>query len=99
MLITLVEIAKRYPGAKGADTSHPATWVRWIMRGVIGADGERHKLKATRVGSRWMVNELDVDAFFAELGVKAEVARVAADIGSKRSAAERAAREMELAGA
>jgi len=75
-----------------------ANLARLIARGLIGADGERHKLAARRVGGRWLVTEADTDAFFAELSRKAEAARAAA-ICSQRRLAESAAREKQKAGA
>ena len=54
-LVPLSRIARRYPGARGAAASHPATWTRWILKGALGSDGNRHKLAATRFGSRWLV--------------------------------------------
>ena len=99
-LVPLSKIARRYPGARGAAASHPATWTRWILKGALGSDGNRHKLAATRFGSRWLVTESAVDAFFAALGtlpVERTVA-TAKPLEQSRSA-QAAARELEAAGA
>ncbi|HUQ72642.1 MAG TPA: hypothetical protein VM165_24145 [Planctomycetaceae bacterium] len=40
----------------GDDAPHHATAVRWHARGVIGANGERIKLEATRIGGRLWVD-------------------------------------------
>ena len=100
VLISLAQIARRFPGSKGAENSHPATWIRWILRGCLGADGLRHKLKATRIGSRWLVTEVDVAEFFDRLSALGENARdrVVPPADRARQIAA-ACREMKAAGA
>lgn len=60
-------IARQYPGNRGADRLHPATLTRWILKGIISADGRRVKLDAVRVGHRWLTSEAAVTRFFAAL--------------------------------
>jgi len=100
VLISLAQIARRFPGSKGAENSHPATWIRWILRGCLGAEGLRHKLKATRIGSRWLVTEVDVAEFFDRLSALGENARdrVVPPADRARQIAA-ACREMKAAGA
>lgn len=100
-LIPLASMASRFPGARGADTSHPATWTRWILKGVLGADGRRHKLAATRFGARWMVTESAVQSFFAALSPPTDTLILPEQPKpeDRRRAVELANRECELVGA
>jgi hypothetical protein len=97
-LIPLATMAKNYPGARGAGCSHPATWTRWILKGVIGCDGQRHRLKATRCGSRWLVRQSDVDEFFANLSGKVDLPAIRTPAQRDRDV-ELAIRELEKLGA
>ena len=54
-LLTLADIARRIPGARGARRLHPATITRWILKGTRATDGTVVRLRATRVGHRWLV--------------------------------------------
>ena len=65
---TTSQIAASLPGSRGAPRVHPATVTRWILVGCRARDGSRVKLAATRVGSRWLVSQADLDRFFASLG-------------------------------
>lgn len=56
-LISLSEAASRFPGQRGADRLHPATLTRWILKGAKGVNGQRVKLEALRMGSRWLTSE------------------------------------------
>lgn len=67
-LLPVSEIVARLPGSRGARRVHPATVTRWIVSGCAARDGTRVWLAATRVGSRWLVRESDLEAFFAALG-------------------------------
>jgi hypothetical protein len=67
-LLTISQIVARLPGSRGARRVHPATITRWILTGCPNRNGERVKLVATRAGSRWLVRESDLQAFFAALG-------------------------------
>ncbi|WP_422931449.1 hypothetical protein [Singulisphaera sp. PoT] len=49
---------------------HAASVHRWIRRGVIGPDGERIRLRATRVGGRWYVGAEDWSAFGTALNAE-----------------------------
>jgi len=65
--VYLGELSKRYPGSRGADHLNPATLVRWITTGAKGIDGQRHRLPAVRLGSRWAVRPGDLEAFITAL--------------------------------
>ena len=66
-LLTLADIARRIPGARGARRLHPATITRWILKGAKATDGTVVRLRATRVGHRWLVRAAHLDEFFAAL--------------------------------
>ncbi len=102
-LLTISQIVARLPGSRGARRIHPATITRWILDGCPSRDGHRVKLVATRAGSRWLVRESDLQAFFDALA-----ADPTANLSSSQStrtptardkASERAARELERMGA
>ncbi len=66
-LLTLAAIARSIPGARGARRLHPATITRWILKGTKATDGTVVRLRATRVGHRWLVRAAHLDEFFAAL--------------------------------
>ena len=65
--LTLAQIADSIPGSRGAERLSPATLTRWIIDGCRARDGSRVRLAATRAGTRWLVQQVDLDAFFAAL--------------------------------
>jgi hypothetical protein len=75
-LLTLAEIAKRIPGARGAARLHPATITRWILRGTRATNGTIVRLAATRVGYRWLVSAADLDEFFRALSAPTDATSV-----------------------
>jgi len=78
---------------------------RWILRGCPSLGGERVKLAASRVGSRWLIAPSDLEAFFAALAstrAGADASKPCADRRSSRErqvASARAAKELERRGA
>jgi len=46
---------------------HAASVHRWIRRGVLGPNGDRIRLRASRIGGRWFVEDEDWAAFCASL--------------------------------
>ena len=66
--LTVAQVCGRLPGARGAERVSPATVTRWILTGCPSRRGERVRLRATRVGSRWLIDPDDLDAFFKALG-------------------------------
>ena len=65
--LTLAQIAANIPGARGSKNLNPGTLTRWILQGCTARSGEKIRLAATRAGSRWLVQQADLDAFFAAL--------------------------------
>lgn len=66
-LLTIAEVCARVPGARGARRLHPATVTRWILQGCRSRAGGVVKLTAVRVGCRWMVEEAQLEIFYAAL--------------------------------
>jgi hypothetical protein len=66
-MLTVSQVCRRYPGARGARHVTPSTVTRWILAGCPDRSGTRVRLAATRCGSRWLICPTDLDAFFASL--------------------------------
>jgi hypothetical protein len=98
-LLTISQIVARLPGSRGARRVHPATVTRWILTGCPARDGRRVKLAATRAGSRWLVREADLQAFFAALAADAVPPTPPRTCTFRLKSSERAARELERMGA
>jgi hypothetical protein len=103
--LTVSQICRSIPGSRGKPSLSPSTVTRWILRGCPSLSGERVKLKASRVGSRWMVDPADLEAFFDALGSSRsgeDAPKPGADVRSSRErrlASTRAAKELERRGA
>jgi hypothetical protein len=52
--LPLSRLCREIPGAKGADRLLPSALTPWILRGVKGTTGTVSKLRAIRVGGRWL---------------------------------------------
>ena len=66
--ITVSNLARRFPGTRGAKHLHPATITRWILQGVTGMDGTVIRLRAHRLGGKWLITEADLQEFMPALG-------------------------------
>lgn len=66
-LLTVSQVCRRLPGARGARHVTPSTVTRWILAGCPARTGQRIRLAATRAGSRWLIRPADLDDFFAAL--------------------------------
>jgi len=66
-LLTVSQVCRRLPGARGATHITPSTVTRWILSGCAARNGSRVRLAATRAGSWWLIRQTDLDAFFAAL--------------------------------
>ena len=64
--LTISQVCERYPGKSGSRMNR-ATPARWILLGCPALDGTRVRLKATRCGSRWLIDPGDLAAFFVAL--------------------------------
>ena len=66
-LLTVSQVCRKYPGARGAKNLTPSTVTRWILSGCPARDGTRVRLAATRCGARWLVAPAALSDFFAAL--------------------------------
>lgn len=64
---SLSDVRSRFPGARNNAVLHLATMIRWCTRGIRQPDGSRVRLRAIRVGSRWLTTSEWVDEFIAVL--------------------------------
>lgn len=96
---TIAQIVGQIPGARGAKRLHPATVTRWILAGCSARDGRRVHLKATRCGSRWLVQKSDLDAFFADLASEPTPIPAVRSPAEAHRANEAAGRRLDMKGA
>jgi hypothetical protein len=102
--ITISQVCRRYPGARGAQRIAPSTVTRWIISGCPSRTGERVKLTAIRAGRHWLIRPSDLDTFFATLARSTDSgpAPTIPTQSSERKTSERgvsAGRELENRGA
>lgn len=64
---SLSAVRHRFPGTRTNPSLHLATMIRWCTRGIRQPDGSRVRLRAIRVGSRWLTSDAWVDEFIAVL--------------------------------
>jgi hypothetical protein len=92
--LTLSQVCRRLPGARGAQRVAPSTVTRWIISGCPSRTGKRVKLTATRAGGRWLIRPADLDTFFASLAGNTDSgpAPTIPTLSSEREDCERATR-------
>jgi hypothetical protein len=99
-LLTVSQVCRRLPGARGAEHVRPSTVTRWILAGCPARDGTRVRLAATRAGGRWLIRAADLDMFFDALSGRNPVPEQPARSGRVRQrTCDRAAKELEARGA
>lgn len=98
-LIPLAEAVKRFPGSRGAIHTHPATLVRWILKGVKSVEGRTVRLEAIRCGYRWLTSEAALLRFFEALAATPNPTPPSHTPAERKRAAEAAGRRLEAAGA
>jgi hypothetical protein len=101
--LTVSRVCRRFPGARGARNVTPSTVTRWILSGCPARNGERVKLAATRCGSRWLIRQCDLNAFFEALatdpgGTTANTPPLRSP-AARNKASDRAGRDLERRGA
>ena len=87
---------------RGGRPVHPATLTRWIQQGVRLPDGNRVKLRAVRIGSRWAVKPTWVSDFIEATTaghVPAEVAAAPRSPATRRRASAQASAALDAIGA
>lgn len=65
--LSVREVARRFPGCRGAKHLNEGTVGRWITFGVLGPTGKRVRLHANRIGGRWFTTPTALEAFAAAL--------------------------------
>src|SRR5262245_36694299 len=63
-LLTLHEAAQLVPG-RGRRRVHAATLARWIAKGVIAPDGRRVRLRAVKLGPKYLTSRRWIEEFGA----------------------------------
>jgi hypothetical protein len=99
--IPLVAATALIPPGRNGKRTHLSTLLRWILNGAKGPSGDVVRLKAVRLGGRWMTSREALQRFAERLTPR--VADVASDPTPRTPAArqrssERAARELEQIG-
>lgn len=96
----LRDFRDRLPGHRANGRLHLSTIIRWACSGVRLPDGRRVRLRAIRVGSRWLSCDAWFDEFVAHLTTAhlppAPVAEPVPPAATDR--AEAAARELDRRG-
>src|SRR5262249_19523069 len=93
-LLSISQLCKKLPPGRGGAKCSPSTIWRWIVAGITAADGKTVKLRAVRLGGRFLIPETALAEF-----IKAQNAPgvTVATTGSRKSA-KRAAKELDAIG-
>jgi hypothetical protein len=89
------------PPARRGRRTHLSTILRWVLQGARSPSGERVRLEAVRLGSRWVTSREALQRFAERLTPQAHedaphpAPRTPA---SRRRAADRVGRELERLG-
>lgn len=85
-LLTLHEVAKRYPGRTSAKRLHFSSLIRRILTGTKNSfTGEVVKLEAFRDGGRWLTSEEAVARYHERLNRRAAEPEKPADRKRRRA--------------
>ncbi len=66
-VISLAQAAARLPGTRANQRIHPATILRWIVRGTRTPDGRHVRLEGCRCGYRWVTSTEALDRYTTTL--------------------------------
>lgn len=66
-LVPLGTVAKWIADTRPGGRPNALTLARWIQRGVLGKDGQRHRLEAVRVRGQWKVSRESFQRFLVHL--------------------------------
>ena len=101
-LVSLSKAATRFPGCRGTTHVNVSTVWRWASSGCRAVDGRLVKLRVIKAGSRWFTTDSAIKEFCDSLSrpenPDTEEIELRSPAASRR-ASEKAARELELAGA
>src|SRR5262245_43532573 len=62
-MIGMNDVAEQFPGRGGRERMHPSAILRWVTEGLKMPDGSRLRLRARRVGMKWMTSQEWLDEF------------------------------------
>lgn len=65
--LSLADACRIIPAARGASRTHVSTLCRWIVRGTVAPDGRRVRLRAARIGGRWVTSREAIHEYIAAL--------------------------------
>jgi hypothetical protein len=93
------EILSLIQAAKKVGVSFPTIW-RWALKGLPGPDGQRVRLRASRLGARWITSVQALQEFTERLTPRLDDKPVPLprSIDKRRAASERAAKALEQVG-
>jgi hypothetical protein len=99
-LIRLHEVARRLPPHRGGRPVSFSCVLRWITKGIPGPDGQRVKLEAVRVGSRWLTSTEAIARWSERLTprLEDEQPQMARTLTQQSKGSMRAAKLLERAG-
>jgi hypothetical protein len=98
--IPLKDACRLVPPARSGKRCHLSTLLRWILQGAKSANGERVRLEAVRLGSRWVTSAEALQRFAEALTpcLDAPPAAAPRTLAQRARAAERAGRKLEELG-
>jgi hypothetical protein len=98
---SLTQAARKLPTARNCAPVNTATKRRWVVKCIRLADGRRLRLEACRVSGRWLTSAEALARFIDEQtpDLNAEPLQMDRKAKARESAAARAGRELEAAGA
>jgi hypothetical protein len=100
-VLSLAEACRVVPPARGGKSCHISTLLRWITHGVSAPSGERVRLRASRLGSRWLTSREAIAEFMEALTPCQEtpaLAQTPRTPGKRRRDAEQSGRKLESLG-
>lgn len=96
---SLVYFCDKLPGNGKTKRLNPATILRWINDGVRSTEGEVVKLRAVRVGGRWMSTDAWFDEFMGRLSTPTVPVEKPRAPAKRKRAAKDAGKRLRAAGA
>jgi hypothetical protein len=99
-LLSLTQAARRLPPGRSNRPVSLSCVLRWVLNGTPGPDGKRVRLDACRVGGRWLTSVEALQRFADLLTPQLDEGTVLTPRtpGKRRTASERASKELEAAG-
>jgi hypothetical protein len=97
--IPLQDVAKEIPGRGGRPLNFSTVW-RWVLKGCRGPDGAMVRLRAARIGGRWLTSQQALQEFLEALTpqLDAEPAPKPRNPTKRARASERARKQLTKIG-